>query len=80
MAKEATEHDFISLSEVNTFTLWKTEDKKNTILEYTMVCNPVSNVIKRKEWNLIDLFGVLGGIASTLGVIFTVILNPFADH
>ena len=45
-----------------------------------MVCNPVRNVIKRKEWNLIDLFGVLGGIASTLGVMFTVILNPFADH
>jgi hypothetical protein len=45
-----------------------------------MVCNPVSNVIMRKEWTIIDMFGVLGGIASTLGVFFTLILNPFADH
>ncbi len=80
MAKETIEHDFVSLSEVNTYTLWKTDDKKFTILEYSMVCNPVRNVIKRKEWTIIDMFGVLGGIASTLGVIFTVILNPFADH
>jgi hypothetical protein len=34
----------------------------------------------RKEWTIIDMFGVLGGIASTLAVLFTIILKPFADH
>ena len=30
--------------------------------------------------SFLDLFGVVGGIASTLTVIFLVIVAPFADH
>jgi hypothetical protein len=41
LGKETTEHDFVSLSDVNTFSLWRSEDKKDTLLEYSMVCNPV---------------------------------------
>jgi len=45
-----------------------------------MVANPVKNVILRREWNLIDLFGVIGGIISVLTFIFQNLLQPFVDH
>jgi hypothetical protein len=37
-------------------------------------------VVIRKVWNFLDLFGIIGGIAATLQVIFTLIVHPFADH
>jgi hypothetical protein len=49
-------------------------------MEFSLDANPVQNIIKRKVWNFLDLFSVLGGIASVLGVIFSILFIPFADH
>ena len=45
-----------------------------------MYVNPYLTQITRKEWNLIDLSGILGGIASALTVIAGFFLQPFVDH
>ena len=45
-----------------------------------MYVSPYETQITRKEWNLIDLSGILGGIASALTVISAFILQPFVDH
>ena len=55
-------------------------DNTNRLLEYSLLANPVQSIIKRKEWNFLDLFSVLGGIASVLTVIFSILFKPFADH
>ena len=45
-----------------------------------MTFNPIKSVIKRKEWNFLDLCSVIGGVMSTLTIIFSSFLIPFADH
>ena len=75
------EETFITFSEPNTFTLDKTNPKnKNLLLMYQMLANPAENIILRREWNIVDLFGVIGGILSVITFIFENLLKPFVEH
>ena len=47
---------------------------------YSIVANPVKNIILRREWNIVDLFGVIGGILSVITFIFENLLQPFVNH
>lgn len=76
----STVHDFIRFSEVNTFSVDRSGIKADVLFEYTLTPNIVQNIIKRKVWNFLDLFSVLGGIASVLSVFFAILFIPFADH
>ena len=47
---------------------------------YQMLANPAENIILRREWNIVDLFGVIGGILSVITFIFENLLKPFVEH
>lgn len=72
--------DYVTFSEPNTLSLEAFDAYQGYFFQYELTLNDKTNILTRKEWNFLDLFSVLGGLMSTLKVIFSAVLIPFADH
>jgi hypothetical protein len=42
--------------------------------------DPVKKIVKREAWNFLDFLGLVGGISSSISIIFVLTLDPIADH
>ena len=70
----------MTFSYPNTYNIEKTKEKNRTIFKYQMTYEPDQNIIKRKEWSIIDLLSNLGGIWTALFQMMGIIIIPFVEH
>jgi hypothetical protein len=70
----------VTFSNPNTYTIEKTKEKNRTLFQYQMTYEPDQNIIKRKEWSIVDLLSNLGGIWTVLFQMMGIIIIPFAEH
>ena len=80
LIKPAKNFTYVTFSNPNTYTIEKTKENNRTLFQYQMTYEPDQNIIKRKEWSIVDLLSNLGGIWTVLFQMMGIIIIPFAEH
>ena len=72
--------DYVAFDPVNSYTMERTGNNSNVLVEYQLNMDPSKRLVLRTAWNFLDFLGLVGGISGSISVIFVMILGPIADH
>jgi len=80
MFVKGEKEEYIVFDAINSYPIERSGDKANYLLEYQLNMDPVKRKVKREAWNFLDFLGLVGGISSSISIIFVLTLDPIADH